>query len=52
MNPKKLESVKNWATPNNPMEIQKFLGFTGYYRYFVPMLPLLAQSNSKLKEES
>ena len=21
MNPKKLESVKNWATPNNPTEI-------------------------------
>ena len=36
MNPKKLESIKNWATPNNPMEIQKFLGFTRYYRYFVP----------------
>jgi hypothetical protein len=36
MKPKKLESIKNWATPNNPTEIQKFLGFTGYYRYFVP----------------
>ena len=36
MNPKKLESVKNWAVPNNPTEIQKFLGFTGYYQYFVP----------------
>ena len=36
MNPKKLESIKNWAIPNNPMEIQKFLGFTGYYRYLVP----------------
>ena len=31
MNPKKLESIKNWAIPNNPTEIQKFLGFTGYY---------------------
>jgi hypothetical protein len=36
MNLKKLESVKNWAVPNNPTEIWKFLGFTGYYRYFVP----------------
>ena len=36
MNPKKLESIKNWATPNNLTEIQKFLGFTGYYRYFIP----------------
>ena len=36
MNPKKLESIKNWAVPNNPTEIRKFLGFTGYYWYFVP----------------
>jgi hypothetical protein len=36
MNPKKLESVKNWAIPNSPTKIQKFLGFTGYYRYFIP----------------
>jgi hypothetical protein len=36
MNPKKLESVKNWAVPNSPTEIWKFLGFTGYYRYFMP----------------
>jgi hypothetical protein len=31
MNPKKLESVKNWAIPRSPTEIRKFLGFTGYY---------------------
>jgi hypothetical protein len=36
MNLKKLESVKNWAMPTNPTEIQKFLGFTGYFRYFIP----------------
>ena len=36
MNLKKLESIKNWVIPNNPTEIRKFLGFTGYYRYFVP----------------
>ena len=36
MNPKKLESVKNWATPTSLTKIQKFLGFTGYYRYFIP----------------
>jgi hypothetical protein len=36
MNLKRLESVKNWAVPNSPTEIRKFLGFAGYYRYFVP----------------
>ena len=38
MDPKKLETVKNWKTPTNPREIRKFLGFTGYYRYFIPNL--------------
>ena len=43
MNPKKLESVKNWAVPNSPTEIRKFLGFTRYYRYFVPNYSQIAQ---------
>ena len=43
MNPKKLESIKNWAVPNNPTEIQKFLGFTGYYWYFVPNYSQIAR---------
>jgi hypothetical protein len=43
MNPKKLESVKNWTVPNNPTEIRKFLGFTGYYRYFVPNYSQIAR---------
>jgi hypothetical protein len=43
MNPKKLESVKNWAIPNNPTEIRKFLGFMGYYRYFVPNYSQIAR---------
>ena len=43
MNPKKLESIKNWAIPNNPTEIRKFLGFTGYYRYFIPNYSQIAR---------
>ena len=43
MNPKKLESIKNWAILNNPTEMQKFLGFTGYYRYFIPNYLQIAQ---------
>jgi hypothetical protein len=43
MNLKKLEHVKNWAIPNNPTEIQKFLGFTGYYRYFIPDYLMIAR---------
>ncbi len=35
MDPKKLNSITDWPKPRNPTEIQKFLGFTGYYHYFV-----------------
>ena len=35
MDPKKLKGVADWPKPNTPTEIQKFLGFTGYYRYFI-----------------
>ena len=35
MDPKKVESVKNWARSKNPTQIRQFLGFTGYYRYFI-----------------
>ena len=31
----KIERVKNWQTPFNMREVQKFLGSTGYYRYFI-----------------
>ncbi len=35
MDPKKLNGVTDWPVPKNPTEIRKFLGFTGYYQYFV-----------------
>jgi hypothetical protein len=31
----KIEKVKNRQTPFNIREVWKFLGFTGYYRYFI-----------------
>jgi RNase H-like domain found in reverse transcriptase/Reverse transcriptase (RNA-dependent DNA polymerase) len=36
MDPKKLQGVADWRTPQTPTDIQKFLGFIGYYRYFIP----------------
>ncbi len=35
MDPKKLKGVADWPKPNTPTDIQKFLGFTGYYQYFI-----------------
>jgi Reverse transcriptase (RNA-dependent DNA polymerase) len=31
----KVEKAKKWQTPNNITEVWKFLGFTGYYHYFI-----------------
>jgi hypothetical protein len=35
MDPKKLMVVANYVTPQNTMDVQAFLGFTGYYQYFI-----------------
>jgi hypothetical protein len=35
MDPKKLMVVANYPVPQNTMDIHMFLGFTGYYQYFV-----------------
>ncbi len=35
MDPKKLKGVTDWPQPKTWTDICKFLGFTGYYRYFV-----------------
>ena len=32
----KLQGVADWPTPHNLRNVRTFLGFTGFYRYFVP----------------
>jgi len=36
MDPSKIKGVADWPIPRNPTEICQFLGFTGYYWYFIP----------------
>src|SRR5258708_12493163 len=36
MDPQKLSGVADWPVPKTPTDARSFLGFTGYYRYFVP----------------
>ncbi len=33
--PEKISQVSGWQTPSNRKELQRFLGFTGYYRRFI-----------------
>jgi RNase H-like domain found in reverse transcriptase/Reverse transcriptase (RNA-dependent DNA polymerase) len=35
MDDTKVEKVRNWRPPTNITEVRKFLGFTGYYCYFI-----------------
>ncbi|GJY89538.1 putative reverse transcriptase domain-containing protein [Tanacetum coccineum] len=35
VDPAKIESIKDWASPKNPTEIHQFLGLAGYYRRFI-----------------
>jgi RNase H-like domain found in reverse transcriptase/Integrase zinc binding domain len=35
MDDTKVDKVHNWRPPTNVTEVCKFLGFTGYYRYFI-----------------
>jgi hypothetical protein len=36
MDPKKLQGVANYPRLLNVIDIHAFLGFTGYYWYFIP----------------
>nr|GEU76559.1 putative reverse transcriptase domain-containing protein [Tanacetum cinerariifolium] len=35
VDPDKIESIKDWASPKTPAEIHQFLGLAGYYRRFI-----------------
>nr|GFB30296.1 hypothetical protein [Tanacetum cinerariifolium] len=35
VDPAKIESVKDWASPKSPTKIRQFLGLAGYYRRFI-----------------
>jgi hypothetical protein len=43
MDDAKIDKVRNWRRPTNVTEVRKFLGFTGYYRYFIKDYSKLAR---------
>jgi hypothetical protein len=36
MDPKKISSIKDWPTPASLKQLQEFLGFSNFYRRFIP----------------
>nr|GEY67092.1 putative reverse transcriptase domain-containing protein [Tanacetum cinerariifolium] len=51
VDPAKIESVKDWASPKTPMEIRQFLGLTGYYRRFIEGFLKIAKPMTKLTQK-
>jgi hypothetical protein len=48
----KVEKVKDWKPPRNMTEVQHFLGFTGYYHYFIKGYSQIAQPLLDLTKKS
>ncbi|GKF02569.1 hypothetical protein Tco_0029492 [Tanacetum coccineum] len=51
VDPAKIKSIKDWASPKTPMEIQQFLGLAGYYRRFIEGFLKIAKSMTKLTQK-
>ncbi|GJY32637.1 putative reverse transcriptase domain-containing protein [Tanacetum coccineum] len=51
VDPAKIESIKDWASPKTPTEIRQFLGLVGYYRRFIEGFSKIAKSMTKLTQK-
>nr|GEY28346.1 hypothetical protein [Tanacetum cinerariifolium] len=51
VDPAKIESIKDWASPKTPTEIRQFLGLAGYYRRFIEGFSKIAKSMTKLTKK-
>nr|GEX50711.1 putative reverse transcriptase domain-containing protein [Tanacetum cinerariifolium] len=52
VDPAKIESIKDWASPKSPTEIRQFLGLDGYYRRFIEGFSKIAKSMTKLTQKN
>ncbi|GKD13696.1 putative reverse transcriptase domain-containing protein [Tanacetum coccineum] len=51
VDPAKIETVKNWASPTTPTKISQFLGLAGYYRRFIKGFSKIAKSLTELTQK-
>ncbi|GJV84926.1 putative reverse transcriptase domain-containing protein [Tanacetum coccineum] len=52
MDPAKIETIKDWASPKTPTEIRQFLGLVGYYRRFIKGFSKIAKPITKLTQKN
>ncbi|CAI7787228.1 unnamed protein product [Closterium sp. NIES-53] len=52
VDPKKIEAVRTWKTPENVKELRKFLGFANYYNRFVPQYAKIATPLTNLLKKN
>ncbi|GJR68903.1 putative reverse transcriptase domain-containing protein [Tanacetum coccineum] len=50
VDPAKIKSIKDWASPKTPTEIRQFLGLAVYYRRFIEGFSKIAKSMTKLTQ--
>nr|GFC15662.1 putative reverse transcriptase domain-containing protein [Tanacetum cinerariifolium] len=50
VNPAKIESVKDWASPKSPTKIRQSLGLAGYYRRFIEGFSKITKPMTKLTQ--
>ena len=43
MDPTKLKGIADWPPPKSVKDVRAFLGFTGFYRYFIPHYSQIAR---------
>ncbi|GJY62555.1 putative reverse transcriptase domain-containing protein [Tanacetum coccineum] len=51
VDPTKIESIKDWASPKMLTEIRQFLGLAGYYRRFIERFSKIAKPMAKLTQK-
>ncbi|GJY37225.1 reverse transcriptase domain-containing protein [Tanacetum coccineum] len=52
VDPSKVESVKNWKTPESSTKIRSFLGLAGYYRRFIENFSKIAKPLTLLTQKN
>ncbi|GJS02187.1 putative reverse transcriptase domain-containing protein [Tanacetum coccineum] len=51
VDPAKIKSIKDWASPKSPTKIRQFLGLVGYYRRFIEGFSKIAKPMIKLTQK-